>query len=65
MEQLWFTALLNRLFGPPVLALLQAIGGVIALSRRESVGLGVLILAGLVVVPLSNATAERFFELPP
>jgi len=47
------------------LALLQAIGGVIALSRREPVGLGVLILAGLVVVPLSNATAERFFELPP
>src|SRR5437868_2529783 len=26
MEQLWFTALLNRLFGPPVLALLQAVG---------------------------------------
>jgi F-type H+-transporting ATPase subunit a len=26
MEQLWFTALLNRLFGPAVLALLQAIG---------------------------------------
>jgi len=26
MEQLWFTALLNRLFGPSVLALLQAIG---------------------------------------
>jgi F-type H+-transporting ATPase subunit a len=26
MEQLWFTALLNRLFGPSVLALLQKIG---------------------------------------
>jgi len=26
MEQLWFTALLNRLFGGPVLALLQAVG---------------------------------------
>ena len=26
MEQLWFTALLNRIFGPAVLALLEAIG---------------------------------------
>jgi F-type H+-transporting ATPase subunit a len=26
MDQLWFTALLNRLFGPAVLALLQALG---------------------------------------
>jgi F-type H+-transporting ATPase subunit a len=26
MEQLWFTALLNRIFGGPVLALLEAIG---------------------------------------
>lgn len=26
MEQLWFTALLNRLFGGPILALLEAVG---------------------------------------
>src|SRR3977135_2319826 len=32
------------------LALLQALGGVVALSHRDLVGLGVLLLSGLVVI---------------
>jgi hypothetical protein len=43
-------------------AVLQALGGVIALAQRHGLGLAVLVLAGLVVVPLASQRAERFFE---
>ena len=48
------------------LALVEALFGVVVLATGASGGgLVVLLLAGLVVIPLSNATAEHYFETPP
>jgi hypothetical protein len=47
------------------LALLQTLGAVIALAQRDALGIAAIVLAGLIVVPLSNEAAEHFFETGP
>lgn len=46
-------------------ALLQAVGGVIAIAMGQPLGLSLIGLAGIVILPLSTQSAEEFFEVAP
>ena len=47
------------------MCLVQSLGGVLALADGQPLGLLVIVLASLIVVPLSLPTAERYFEAAP
>jgi hypothetical protein len=47
------------------LALVQAVGGVIAVANGQPLGLSLIGLAGIVIIPLSTQSAEDYFEAAP
>jgi hypothetical protein len=44
------------------LALVQAVGGILAIANGQLAGLSLIGLAGVVIIPLSTETAEQYFE---